>query len=183
MARSIPAGLLAALTQTVARPYYAIEMMFDTAPVRFWTGIGERTIGTSTYVGGGSLIQISEMEEIADLSAKSATITISGLNDSIVSAALQEPYQRRLCRIMLGEVSSADVIEMFSGKMNTMRIDDGPDNSAITLTIESRLVELGRAKVRRYNHESHISRYPGDNFFSYVASLQDKQVPWGRKQS
>lgn len=182
MARTIPAGLLTALTQTVTRPYYAVEMLFDTTPVRFWTGVGDRTIQLQVYIGAGSLIQVSEMEEIADLSAKSASIVVSGLNNSIVSAALQEPYQRRICRILFGEVSSVDVIEMFSGKMNTMRIDDGPDTSTVTLAIESRLVELGRAKVRRYNHESHVSRYPGDNFFSYVADLQDKQVSWGRKQ-
>lgn len=183
MARTIPTGLLTALTQSVARPYYAVEMLFDTSPVRFWTGIGDRVIEWNTYIGAGTLVSISEMEEIADLSAKSASIVVSGLNGSMVSAALQEPYQRRVCRILLGEVSVSDAIEMFSGKMNTMRIDDGPDSSMITLTVESRLVELGRAKVRRYNHESHIARYPDDNFFSYVASFQDKQIPWGRKQA
>jgi hypothetical protein len=183
MARSIPAGLLTALTQKVAQPYYAVEMLFDTAPLRFWTGLGNRTINSQTYIGSGTLMQIGEMEEIADLSAKSVSVSFSGVSPEIVSLALQEPYQRRECRIYLGAVGSTSVIEMFSGKMNTMRIEDGPENSVITLTIESRLVELGRAKPRRYNHESHISRYPGDNFFSYVADLQDRQVVWGRKQA
>jgi hypothetical protein len=84
---------------------------------------------------------------------------------------------------LLGEVSASEAIEMFSGKMNTMTIEDAPETAVISLTIESRLIELGRAKTRRYNHESHIARYPGDNFFSYVADLQDRQVSWGRKQA
>lgn len=183
MARSVPASLLTALTQKVVRPYYAVEMVFDSATLRFWTGVGNRTISSAVYVGTGMLLQIGEMEEIADLSAKSVTLSFNGLSQEIVSLALQEPYQRRPCRIMLGAIGTTAVVEMFSGKMNTMRIEDGPENSTITLTIESRLVELGRAKPRRYNHESHISRYPGDNFFSYVADLQDRQVVWGRSQA
>jgi hypothetical protein len=182
MARSIPAGLLTALTQASIQPYFAVEMLFDTAPVRFWSGIGNRTIDGTTYLGAGSLMRISDLEEVGDLSAKSATVTFSGIPPELVSLALVEPYQRRVCRILLGEVSASAAIEMFSGKMNTMTIEDAPDSATIQLTIESRLVELGRSKPRRYNHESHIARYPGDNFFSFVADLQDRQVPWGRKQ-
>ncbi len=183
MARTIPSGLLAALTGATIQPYYAVEMLFDTAPVRFWSGLGDRVIEGNTYLGAGSLMNISDLEEVGDLSAKSATITLSGIPSELVSLALVEPYQRRLCRILLGEVSASEAIEMFSGKMNTMTIEDAPETATISLTIESRLIELGRAKTRRYNHESHIARYPGDNFFSYVADLQDRQVPWGRKQA
>lgn len=183
MARSIPTGLLTALTQTAIQPYYAVEMLFDTAPLRFWSGLGERTIEGNTYIGAGSLMRISELEEIGDLSAKSATVSFSGIPTELVSLALVEPYQRRVCRVLLGETSTSAATEMFSGKMNTMTIEDAPDSAVIQLTIESRLVELGRSKPRRYNHESHIARYPGDNFFLYVADLQDKQVPWGRKQA
>ena len=183
MARSIPVGLLTALTGAAIQPYYAVEMMFDTAPVRFWSGLGDRVIEGNTYLGAGTLMRISDLEEVGDLSAKSATITMSGIPSELVSLALTEPYQRRLCRILLGEVSASEAIEMFSGKMNTMTIEDAPESAIISLTIESRRIELGRAKPRRYNHESHIARYPGDNFFSYVADLQDRQVSWGRKQA
>lgn len=183
MARSIPAGLMTALTQSVIEPFYAIEMIFDTMSVRFWTGIGDRTIEGNVYTGAGGLLSISDLEEIGDLSAKSASVTLSGISTDIVALALVEPYQRRPCRILFGVVASSDVIEMFSGKMNTMTIEDAPDSATVTLTIESRLIELQRAKTRRYNHESHISRYPGDTFFATVADLQDRQVTWGRKQA
>ena len=183
MARSIPAGLLTALTQPSIQPYCAVEMLFDTAPLRFWSGLGERVIEGNTYLGAGSLMGVGELEEVGDLSAKSATITFSGIPSELIALALVEPYQRRVCRVLLGEISTSSVIEMFSGKMNTMTIEDAPDAATIQLTVESRLIELGRSKPRRYNHESHIARYPGDNFFSVVADLQDRQVPWGRTQT
>jgi hypothetical protein len=183
MARNVPAALLTAFAQPSVEPFYAIEMLFDTSPVRFWTGLGDRTIQGQTYIGAGSLLTIGDLEEIGDLSAKSATITLSGVSTDIVALALVEKYQRRPCRVLFGVVGVTDVIEMFSGKMNVMTIEDAPDSATISLTIESRLVELQRAVPRRYNHESHVSRYPDDMFFSLVADLQDRQVVWGRKQA
>jgi hypothetical protein len=101
----------------------------------------------------------------------------------IVALALAEPYQRRICRIFFGVSSVSDVVEVFSGYMNTMTIEDSGETSNISLTVESKLIELNRARVRRYTHESHQARHPDDTFFSFVADLQDKSVVWGRKEA
>jgi hypothetical protein len=183
MARSIPNSILTALSQPDVSPFYAVEMMFDTAPLRLWTGYGDRLIGINTYLGVGTLMTISGLDEAGDLSAKSASITMSGIDNAIVSLALAEPYQRRICRIYFGVIGSADIVEVFSGYMNVMTIEDSGETSVISLAIESKLVELNRARVRRYTHESHQSRYAGDTFFSYVADLQDKSIVWGRKEA
>jgi len=183
MSRTIPAAILTALGQTNVAPFYAVEFDFDTAPVRFWTGYGDRTIDGETYLGAGSLIGISGLEEISDLSAKSATISLSGVPSELVSLALQEPYQNRGCRILFGVTDVSDFVEVFGGFMDTMNIEDSGDTSTITLTVESKLVQLERAKERRYTHESQQSRYSGDTFFSYVSDLQDKEVVWGRKSA
>ena len=98
-----------------------------------------------------------------------------------MSLALSEPYQRRTCRILFGVQNVNAIVEVFSGVMNTMTIQDGGETSTIELLVESKLVELERAKIRRYTHESQQARYPNDTFFSYVTALQDKDVIWGRK--
>ena len=183
MSRTIPVALVTALAQSQAQPYYAVEMSFDSGTARFWTGYGERTIEGNTYIGAGSLLSISDLEEVSDLAAKSATIALSGVPSEIVSLALQEPYQNRPCRVLFGEATVSDVVEAFSGVMNQMPIDDAADSSVISLTVDSRYVLLKRGNLRRYNNESHTSRYPGDTFFSYVADLQDRQILWGRTQA
>lgn len=183
MSRTVPGSILAALGQPEVHPFYAVEMMFDTAPIRFWTGYGDRTIGLNTYIGAGHLVTIGGLEEVADLSAKSATLTLGGIDTTMVALALAEPYQRRICRIYFGVSNISDVVEVFSGYMNTMQIEDSGESSTITLAVESKLIELERARARRYTHESHQARYPGDDFFSYVADLQDKSVVWGRKEA
>ena len=197
MSRTIDSGLLSALTGNSVEPFYAIELLFDVksttdvdgnpvdlGPLRMWTGLGNRTInvrGTDqVFAGTGALLSIAAAEEVADLSAKSMTISLTGLNSSIISIALQEPYQRRKARVYMGEKSVSSVVEIFSGQMDTMQITDEPDASTVVMTIESKLVELERSRNWRYTDESHSSRHSDDTFFSYVQSIQDQQVAWGR---
>ena len=72
----------------------------------------------------------------------------------------------------------ADFFEIFSGFMDVMTIEDSSDTCQISLSVESRLILLDRKVPLRYTQETQESRYPGDTFFSYVASLQDKKVEW-----
>lgn len=197
MSRNISASLLSALTGATIEPFYAVEFMFDTrtvtdingndfdvAPLRLWTGIGNRTIevqgSNQVFVGTGALLSIGGLSEVNDLSAKSLSITLTGLNSDILSIALQEPYQRREFRLYFGEKNSSDVIQIFSGKMDKMTISDDENASTIQMQVESNLVELERSSGWRYTQENHKSRYEGDSFFSFVQTIQDQQVAWGR---
>ena len=111
---------------------------------------------------------------------------MSGIDSTIVSLALQEPYQRRQCRVYFGEQSAtggSDIVQVFAGKMNTMSITDTGEDSEISLTVESNLIELERSSNWRYTNDNHQSRYSGDSFFSFVQSIQDQQIAWGRTQT
>jgi len=198
MSRAIPSSLLSALISDSIQPYFAVELLFDTrtttdvygntvdiGPLRMWTGLGDRTINVQgsnqVFTGTGNLLTIGDLEEVGDLSAKSVELTLSGIPSSIVSLALQEPYQRRTMRLYLGEQSESPVVEIFSGKMDKMTIVDEAESSTINLTVESKLIELERPSGWRYTNENHQSRYDGDTFFSYVQSIQDVQVIWGKQ--
>lgn len=183
MTRSTPASLLTALSQPEVLPFYAVEMLFDSAPVRFWTGYGNRTIGGDTYLGSGNLLSITGIDEVNDLSAKSITLQLSGVPASLVSLAIQEPYQNRACKIYFGTTDTTTPIEVFSGLMNVMTIEDSGQTSIISLTVESKLVRLEKASNWRYTEGSQQSRHSGDTFFSYVSNLQDRDIVWGREVS
>jgi hypothetical protein len=183
MSRTVPAALLTALTQSNVEPFYAVELLLDSSPVRLWTGYGDRTIDGETYTGSGSLMSISGLEETADLSAKSITISLSGMPGSLVSLALQEPYQRRKCRVLFGVRDVDNFVEVFSGSLNKMTIEDSAESGTISVLVDSKLVELEKASNRRYTSESHKSRHSGDTFFDYVAAIQDAEIVWGRKSA
>lgn len=180
MSRTVPAAILSALRGASVEPFYAIEAQFSGGTVRLWTGYGDRTIESNTYTGAGSLLGISGLDEVADLSAKSITVTLSGIDQTVLSLALAEPYQRRKLRVLFGVVGNSASVELFSGQMNTMTIEDSGDTSTVSILVDSKLVELERASNRRYTSESQKSRHSGDTFFDYVAKLQDRQLVWGR---
>lgn len=180
MSRTVPAALLTALAQPQVQPFYAVEFLFDSAPVRLWTGYGDRTVAGNTYLGAGDLLNIQGLSEVADLSAKAITISLRGTGGELVSLALQEPYQRRVCRVYFGTTNVTDVVEVFSGSINTMPIEDSSETSIIATTIDSKLVETEKSSNRRYTSESHKARYAGDTFFDYVTALQDAEIVWGR---
>lgn len=184
MSRTVPAALLTALAQPEVQPFYAVELLFDSGAVRLWTGYGDRTVGGQTYVGAGTLLNIEGLSEVADLSAKAITISLSGIAGELVSLALQEPYQRRRCKVFFGAVNVADVVEVFSGQVNTMPIEDSGETSIIATTIDSKLVETEKASNLRYTSEIQKSRNNGqfaaDTFFDYVSAIQDADIIWGR---
>lgn len=177
--RNGSSALFTALSQSVVEDlFFAVEMLFDSGPVRFWSGVGPRTVSGKTFLGTGSLISIGSLSEASDLSSRGASINISGVDGSMISTALQEPYQNRTCNIYLG--SATNLILVFSGFMDVMSIIDAGDKSVISISVENRLTLLDRVVPRRYSNESQKARFSGDTFFSYVSSLQDKQIVWGR---
>jgi hypothetical protein len=196
MSRTVPAALLTALSQSEVQPFYAVEALFDDDDdtrwdesgyagenaIRLWTGYGNKTIAANTYTGSGNVMAISGLEEVADLAAKNITITLNGVDSSLISLALQEPYQRRLLRVYFG-TDDTTTVEIFSGFMNTMSIEDSGETSTITVSVESKLVALERASNRRYTQENHQARNAGDTFFSFVTELQDRDVVWGREKA
>lgn len=181
MSRTLPAGMAAALAQSSVTLFYAIELLFDTATIRLWTGYGDKTISGDVYTGAGTLINIDGIAEVADLNATGITTTLSGISSGTISLALQENYQGRVAKVYFGVEGVSGVVEVFSGFMDVMTIQHSGDRMNVTLSIESKLVTLQKPNIRRYTSANHKLRNPGDTFFDHVTKLQDKEVVWGRK--
>ena len=204
-------------------PFFTVELMFDTTtvvhngetinvtPLYFWTGLGDLTVGSTTYTGTGNLMSISEVTETADISAAGATISLTGIPTEIVAMALKTPYQGRLCRIKFGildananlllkEDSDQLLLEnsggidislgnthglttLFVGYMDQMNIDEGPETSTIALAVESKLIDLERPRINRYTSGSQKARFAGDKAFDFIPDLQDRPLAWGRDHS
>lgn len=125
MTRGVATEIVTALSQDSVSLFMAVEMLFDDSngtrfdqsgyvgnrAVRLWTGYQDRTIDGETYTGAGSLLSFSKMEEASDLSAKGMAVVLSGEVASLVSLALQEPYQNRKARVLMGVTNIEDFIE------------------------------------------------------------------------
>ena len=182
MSRTLTAAITNAINSDVIYPFFAIDLFFQSETVYLWTGYGDLVIGDKTYLGAGTLLNISSVEETTEIEAKGATITLSGIPSSILSLALNEPYQGRVCRIYFGVTSSpSSYVEIFSGELDQMTIVEEAESCTISVTAENVLIKLERPTVRRFTDQDQKSRYPTDRGLEYIASLQDKEIFCGRK--
>lgn len=179
--RSFSPTVISALESSGVSLCYAVEMFYDSGTVRIWTGVGNKTFNGEVYTGTGSLLSISDPEEGEDLAARGISITLSGIDSGLINLAQSEPYQGRVCKVYLGV--NEELVEIFSGFMDVMMIQDSGESSTITLSVESKMMVLSRAVPLRYTSESHKSRYPNDTFFDYTNDLADREVIWGRKDN
>ena len=194
MSRSLPTSITTALAADVIQPFFAIDLLFDSPnQVYLWNGIGTKTINSKAYAGAGEFLQIEPIEETSDISARGATISLSGIDnssDSLFVKALGVPYQGRVCKIYFGVFDNSgnpsNIEEIFSGYMDQMNIDEGPDTTTITLTVESKLVALERPAGSRYTSAYQREKYPDangtgnpDKGLDFVVGLQTKKIIWG----
>jgi len=203
--RDISAAIQGNLEDDVVYPFFALELEFDSGPLRLWTGVGTLVFEGVSYTGTGNLLDVSSIEETTEIAVRGATITLSGMPSEVISLALQSPYQGRVCKIYFGmfsrgslqkedgayilledggkiklELQETGLTQIFSGYMDEMNIDEGPESGTIELKVENKLIDLERARTRRYTSEYQKSVYPGDLGLDFVESLQDKKVVWGR---
>jgi len=207
MSRDLSAALSGSLEDNVVYPFFAIDLEFDSPnTLRLWTGYGTLVYEDVSYFGTGELLGISSVEETVEMAAKGATLTLSGVPSEVISLALQEPYQGRVCKINFGmfatdnllqedatsyillqdgakialESQQTSLTEVFTGYMNQMNIEESPDTSTIQLTVENKLVDLERPRVARYTSAYQKDKFNGDLGLDFVESLQDQKLTWGR---
>ena len=209
MSRDLDPSTIKAISQEVVRPFFAVELKFDgDETLRMWTGQGTLVLDDGTqWIGAGNLLDVSSIEDTAETAVKGATITLSGVPSEVLSLALSEPYQGRVCNIYFGTFSTGSLLketgnyillqdgsrinvetgekgfnQLFSGYMDQMNIDDSAETSTIELKVENRLIDLERARVARYTQFYQKSVYPDDDGLNFVEDLQTRKVPWGRSE-
>jgi hypothetical protein len=184
MARSLSSALNDQIIAAQLRPFMAVEIEFDSGTSRAWSGYGTITLDGNQYYGTGTLGSISAVSESTENKAAGISISLSGIPDDLVALALSEQYQGNETRVYLGamnhlNVPFGDPYLLFKGRIDTMQIGESPETATINLTVENRMIDLERARVRRYTPEDQKLDYPNDKGLDFVASIQDTEVTWG----
>lgn len=185
MSRSLTSAMQSAVTADLVRPITLVQCAFDSGNLNLWNGIGNITVDSVDYVGAGTLLSISAISESAELTANGITVALSGVTEPLISKARDEDYQGRELKVLLGIINedgtvSVDPVVVFSGFMDTMVLNDGGETATIQVTVENRLIEFERTRVRRYTAEDQKIDYPNDKGLEFVAEMAEKEIVWGR---
>ena len=161
-----------------------VELDFTPDPLRLWSGIGDFVWNNATFTGAGNLLGVGAAEETTETRAVEMTLSLSGIPVEMIDHAIMADYRGRAGKVWLATLNEAGgllgaPIPVFSGRMDVMSWTEGTD-CAISLTVESRLADLDRARVRRYTDRDQQAEFPGDLGFQFVDSLQDARILWGQ---
>ena len=185
MSRSLTSGMQTAVTADLVRPITLVQCAFDSGNLNLWSGIGDLTVDSVDYVGAGSLLSIGEITESSELSANGITVTLSGVTSPLITKARDEDYQGRELKVLLGAMDASngvisDPVVIFSGFMDVMTINESGETATIQVTVENRLIEFEKTRIRRYTAEDQKIEYPNDKGLEFVAEMAEKEIVWGR---
>lgn len=185
MSRDLVAANLQAVESDRVRVIALYEGEFSGGTVRLWTGRGSLSWDGKSWDGAGQLLGFGSVEETNGVVASGTSVSLSGIPVGMMALAISEAEQNAPGSIWLGFMSEdwellADPILLFSGLLDVPTIiEDGSDTCTVTISYESQLIDLQRAREWRYTHESQQALYPGDLGFEYVSAIQNKTIKWG----
>ena len=186
MARDLDALVVQDLSNSSLISATLVELYYDTNTIRFTNAPYNITIGVNEYFGVGNLGVIQPIEETANIQSLSMSVSLSGINTSIVPIALDENYQGRRAKVYIAYFENnhsviGTPVLIFDGRMDYMDINLGKE-AEITLYLESKFVEWEKAKVRRYNSIDQRVKYPNDKGLDFVEEIENVDFPWGIKE-
>lgn len=186
MTRSIGTDFQAQLDGASLQPFFAVSINYSD-PLNIWTGYNDIFFGGVTYFPSGNLLTISPIDESADIRANGIRISLSGLDNTIISSALTEDSQGKVVKVFFGVTTTTDnqtVIvdtpyQTFEGFIDTMSITEEGEKTLVTVAVENKLIILERPVERRYTDQDQKELFSGDKGLEFIDSLQDKNIDWG----
>jgi hypothetical protein len=183
--RDLTVSVQNAISADQVSPILLFEGEFATSTVRVWSGYGNLSWNGYTWLGVGTFGGISSISETADIKASGVTVSLSGIPLDMISLTLSEVRQNKIGRVYMGFMNSSNAIISdpylaFEGRLDIPAIQDDAESAVITISYESRLIDLQKARELRYTDEEQKRLYPGDKGLEFVASLQEADIVWGK---
>jgi hypothetical protein len=183
MPRPMSSGMLAALQASSLQPAIFVQATFASATAFMWSGVGNTTWNGHTWLGLGSLLGITSMEDGATVEARGITVTLSGIDASLLASCLSDFQLGLPVTVYLGMFSGgsliADPITSWAGRMDQPTIDVSGTDATISINCENRLVDMNIPVDRRYTNNDQQMTWPGDLCFQFVDGLQEQTLYWG----
>ena len=189
----------AALARSTVRVGTLVDLEFggtppSGGPVYLWNGFGTRVFAGKTYLGAGDLGNIDGLEEARNPVSHQVTFSLSGVPDSpadLLARALAEAdnIQGRLAIVSLQLFDGAwqpagSPIAIYFGICMPPRVELQPATETIgarrtlQLPTENLFWGRGRPAAGRYTDREQQTRYSGDRFLEYTASLVNQTLTW-----
>lgn len=166
---------------------------FKTAPVYIWEGDGPLTLGATTWEGlsRSPLVKVDGLEPSYNGNAPQLTITLSGVDERVTSAASHDAASGEV----QGRTLSIFMQFFVSGELGLTPLDSmavlgcwimqqpsyqwtGPSQRTILLVAETKFTQLARAPWSMMTDRDHQRRFPGDEAMILIPTFVYKETKW-----
>lgn len=156
-----------------------------TDPVaRVWSGVNSIIIPTdiveptpTTYLGGGALVNIPDLDQVINGTASRIDITVSGVSTATLALAIEEAASVKGAKVHIGNVyfdddwQITDVEWIAVLRADTLTTARQGTTRSITLSIGTDFTDRSRAPVAFWTDADQRRRSPTDRFFDHIAGI------------
>jgi len=187
MARGLTSAVKTELATGIIEPVLLIELGFGT-PVYLTNASFDITSSVSgssrTYLSNGHLKNISAVSETNKPTKNSLIISLSGVDQTYVSIALNENIINDDVHIYRGFLDTnlaliSDPFLLFYGTINDYKITDNTSTAKIVLTVTSHWGNFSKTSGRTTTDNSQQRFFSGDKGMEFSA-LTVRDIKWGR---
>ncbi len=163
---------------------HLIKMDFSTSAVYYTDYISDLSSQGQSYSSIGNFLDIASPQETQELKVGTINITLSGVEQSFISAFLTNQWMNRQVLISRALINSAGGIipnpfKIFDGYMTQFQVDESGDKSDVTVAVSSHWADFDKKAGRHTNNNSQQYYFSGDKGFEYASSIV-KDLKWGR---
>lgn len=190
--RGATAAWLAELAASSNQPAHLCELRFDAADggsLYLSDAYKAFVFGGQTYTSGGHLLGFSGLTESAELRIADVTLELSGVDQTIVSAALTKNYLHRralIWKLLIDRTTEGLILNpvlIHDGRMDGMTSDEDPISGRHIVKVSSKdqFADFERLAGRHTNPNDQNIWFPNDRAFDLNAQLAGSQttVTWG----
>lgn len=185
--RSLSGPTVAVLNASVLSVIQLVRMDFPSATIALNSSNRDVVFAGVTYRGASGLGEVSPVEDSPG-EIKGIQFAMSGVSSESIALALADSpiVQGTPTEIRLAIISAAgavlDAPLDFSGRLDTMSIEENGDTCTIAVTAESNAVDLLRGVSLTTSNADQQFLFPGDRAFEYVNPQSGQSIVWPTKQ-
>ena len=198
MARSLTAAMKTALAAEEGYgDVWLLELTAAGGTLRFTSAPEDQAWNSQTWTAIGGDMTFEEASETDDMASQRVGITLSGVDQSIISEILTDDYRGQACILYFGQVQHStgavidDPIAVFTGLLNEswsikeLNPERGPGTVRISTAVVGEISGRGWHAAVRTNLQSHQDMLDRaglsvtDTFFKTVPDIANKHLKWG----
>ena len=164
-------------------PAIFVQFQFADGNLNLWTGYNDIVFNGQIFVGSGNVLAVDRIEETQELRATSVSFSLNGINSALTAAALTSNYQVRPAIMWFAVLNDSNAVistyQLFKGRMDIISFADNGETADFSIKCESNIIDIRKARERRYTSEDQKIDYPEDLGLDFIAKIQDIDIKWG----